>query len=462
MTKQTTIKFPTVKEQLKRIKGSVVPAEIVSEGELAERLDKSRVTGEPLRIKQGFDATAPDLHIGHAVSLWKLKTFQDLGHTVIFLIGDYTAMVGDPSGKSKTRPTLTRKQVAENAKTYCDQVGHILETKKIEIRFNSEWHSNRNIYEFLDLCSRYTVRRMLERDDFWKRFTAEQPISMLEFLYPLLQSYDSVELQADIELGGTDQRFNLMLARHIQRAYGQEPQVLLFMPLLRGTDGSEKMSKSLGNTIGITDPPEEIYGKIMSIPDELLWEYTLSASGMQNEQLSGVLSDLKSLGLDRIESPDNPDALKLPKGVELNPGSRNADPYLLKQLLAKQVVTRYCGNSEVAEEVCQQFLSRFRDHEWPSFKKLLESESAVQIDQKTEWLPRIIVQAGAAKSNGEAQRLIKAGAVAIDRVKVDDNSDRWDITIDKPFVMKVGKRRFFAVYNDEEQLTDIDRHCDNR
>ncbi|MDP8228060.1 MAG: tyrosine--tRNA ligase, partial [Candidatus Electryoneaceae bacterium] len=227
----TNLQFPSVDEQIRRIQDDVAPAEIIDEEDLAKRLERSIKENRPLRVKQGFDASAPDLHIGHAVSLWKLKTFQDLGHTVIFLIGDFTAMIGDPSGKSKTRPRLTRSQVEVNAQTYREQVSKILDPEKIEIRFNSEWHADRNIYDFLELTSHYTVRRMLERDDFWKRFWEELPISMMEFLYPLIQAYDSVALKADIEVGGTDQKFNLVLGRHIQRAYEQEPQVLLLMPL---------------------------------------------------------------------------------------------------------------------------------------------------------------------------------------------------------------------------------------
>jgi len=412
-------RFPPVKEQLERLKESVSPIEIVSEDELAERIDHSRTEERSLRIKQGFDASSPDLHLGHAVSIWKLKTFQDLGHKVFFVIGDFTAMIGDPSGKSKTRPRLTREQVEVNARTYQEQVSRILDPDRTEIVFNSEWHSKRDIYDFLDLSSRYTVRRMLERDDFWKRFTKEQPISMLEFLYPLIQAYDSVALKADIEVGGNDQKFNLILARHIQRAYNQEPQVAFLMPLLRGTDGSDKMSKSLANSIGITDDPNDLYGKVMSIADELTKEYYVLASG------------LKQMDIDQAISKN--------------------DPYKTKHLLAETIVSRYY-NSEIAREAAHNFLARFKEKEWPSHSELIINKSVVKIEKDIEWLPRIMTAARAVKSNSDAMRLIKSGAVAIDGEKLSSDKKSWDIKIGKPFIVKVGKRRYFLVYKGEEQL----------
>jgi tyrosyl-tRNA synthetase len=359
--------FPPVDEQLERLKGSVAPTEIISEENLAEKLERSRKENKPLRIKQGFDASAPDLHIGHAVSIWKLKTFQDLGHRVIFLIGDFTGMVGDPSGKSKTRPRLTREQVEANAETYRQQVFRILAPELTEIRFNSEWHAKRDIYKFLELASHYTVRRMLERDDFWKRFQAEQPISILEFLYPLIQAYDSVALEADVELGGTDQKFNLVLTRHIQRAFEQEPQVVFLMPLLCGTDGNEKMSKSLDNAIGIIDAPEEMYGKIMSISDELLPEYYRMASGLNDQSLKNALS--------------------------------SDDPFKLKNGLARLITSRYYDD-EAARNAGAQFLERFKEKNLPTHAELIESGLTVKVDSDVEWLPKIIVASGAVKSNG--------------------------------------------------------------
>ncbi len=411
-------KFPAVQDQLERLKESVEPTEIVSEDELAERIDKARSENRPLRVKQGFDASSPDLHIGHGVSIWKLKTFQDLGHQVIFVIGDFTAMIGDPSGKSKTRPVLTREQVEENARTYHKQVFKILDPDKTEIRFNSEWHGKRNIYDFLELCSHHTVRRMLERDDFWKRFNAEQPITMLEFLYPLLQAYDSVALKADVELGGSDQKFNLVLGRHIQRAYGQEPQLLFLMPLMRGIDGNEKMSKSLGNTIGFIDEPDDMYGKVMSISDDLLTEYYKYGSGLTTAEIEKVLA--------------------------------SEDSYRIKHSLAKIIVNRYHRGID-GDALEKHFLARFRDKGLPSIEELVENGNVVKSENDVEWLPRLISSAGAAKSNGEANRLIKSGAVSIDGEKI-SGKDNLDIEIEKPIIIKVGKRRFFLVYKDEEQL----------
>lgn len=426
----TKCPFLPVDEQLRRIKDDVSPVEIIDEEELASRLELSIKENRPLRVKQGFDASAPDLHIGHAVSLWKLKTFQDLGHKVIFLIGDFTAMIGDPSGKSKTRPRLSRQQVETNAQTYREQVSKILDPEKIEIRFNSEWHAQRDIYQFLDLAGRFTVRRMLERDDFWKRFNAEQPISILEFLYPLVQAYDSVALKADIEMGGTDQKFNLVLGRHIQRAYEQEPQVVLLMPLLRGTDGNDKMSKSLGNAIGITDPPEEMYGKLMSIADDLLDEYYTMASGISSGHKG------------RTDIP-------------VRPEHRQDDPYQSKHRLANLIVERYHGLNK-ALKASDHFLSRFRDHDLPSMQELIQTGAVISVGKAVEWLPRIMVMAGAAKSNGEAMRLIEAGAVAINGQKITVGAEETlDISTDAPCILKVGKRRIYLICHDEEQLSDL-------
>ena len=419
---QTHTKFLPVKEQISRLKDGVAPVEIIDMEGLTLKLEQSRSENRPLRVKQGFDASAPDLHIGHSVSIWKLKTFQELGHKVVFLIGDFTGMVGDPSGKSKTRPRLTREEVEVNAQTYRDQVYKILDPEMTEVRFNSEWHGQRNIYEFLELTSHYTIRRMLERDDFWKRFQAEKPISIMEFLYPLIQAYDSVALKADIELGGTDQKFNLVLTRHIQRAYGQDPQVLLLMPLLCGTGGKEKMSKSLGNAIGITDSPDDIYGKIMSIPDDMIREYYLMCSGIENREIDNILSQ--------------------------------NDPYQAKHKLANTIVSKYYDENK-ARCAAQQFLSLFKNKDLPSPAELIEDNAAVRIDNEVEWLPRIIVTAGGAKSNAEANRLIKAGAVSIDCVKVQAEGKNLDIRIEAPFILKVGKRRFYLIYRNEEQLKQL-------
>ncbi|MFN3820829.1 MAG: tyrosine--tRNA ligase [bacterium] len=400
-------------EQLRRIKSAVSPLEIISEEELLERLRRSYLRGEPLIVKQGFDASAPDLHLGHAISLWKLRSFQDLGHKVIFLIGDFTGMVGDPSGRSRTRPRLSRNEVLRNAQTYRDQVFRILDPdpEKLEIRFNSEWHSSRTIEEFLELCSRWTVRRMLERDDFWQRFQAEEPISILEFLYPLIQAYDSVALKADIELGGGDQRFNLMLTRHIQRSFGQEPEVIILMPLLRGTDGAEKMSKSLGNAIGITDSPQEMYGKLMSIPDLLLEEYLLLTSGWEEEEVKRQM--------------------------------REKEPYELKHTLAYQVVSRFYGE-EQAEKAQRSFLDLFRDHRLPTVQELKSQGLVVEMPQGKVWLPKLMVDVKVVPSTSEALRLIRSGAVEWDGVKV-KAVPVAEVEVTGEHIVKVGKRRFFAV-----------------
>src|SRR5882724_7026674 len=276
--------FKPVDEQLKYIKkGS---AEIIREAELREKLEKSRTSGTPLRVKAGFDPTAPDLHLGHTVLLRKLKHFQDLGHTVIFLIGDFTGMIGDPTGRSATRPPLSREQIAENADTYKTQVFKILDAKKTVVDFNSRWFSKFSAEDFVRLAAKYTVSQMLEREDFHKRFQEEKPIAVHELLYPLAQGYDSVALEADVELGGTDQKFNLLVGRELQRAYGQPSQVVLTTPIIEGLDGVQKMSKSLGNAIGINEPPGEMYGKVMSISDEMMWRYYELLTDVRSEQIA--------------------------------------------------------------------------------------------------------------------------------------------------------------------------------
>jgi len=282
--------FPPVAEQLEYLKKGA--AEIIRESELREKLEHSRQTGKPLRVKLGLDPTAPDLHLGHTVVLRKLKHFQDLGHTVIFLIGDATGIIGDPTGRNVTRPPLSRAEIEKNAETYKAQAAKLLDTRKTEVRYNSEWLFKLDFEAFIRLAAKYTLSQMLERDDFHKRFQQEQPISLHELLYPLAQGYDSVALEADVELGGTDQKFNLLVAREIQRAYGQTPEVVLTTPLLEGTDGVQKMSKSYGNYVGITETPAEMFGKLMSISDELMWRYwelltDTSLAGIQAMQAQG-------------------------------------------------------------------------------------------------------------------------------------------------------------------------------
>src|SRR5579862_1117519 len=284
--------FAAVDEQLAYIKkGS---AEIIREAELRAKLEKSRVTGKPLRVKLGMDPTARDLHLGHTVVLRKLKHFQDLGHTVIFLIGDFTGMIGDPTGRSATRPPLSREQIEQNAETYKAQVFKILDEQKTVIDFNRRWFANFTADDFIRLAAKYTVSQMLEREDFHKRFREEKPIAVHELLYPLAQGYDSVALEADVELGGTDQKFNLLVGRELQRAYGQEPQVVLTTPILEGLDGVQKMSKSLGNAIGIHEPPLEMYGKIMSISDEMMWRYYELLTDVSASEIEGMQQQVRS------------------------------------------------------------------------------------------------------------------------------------------------------------------------
>ena len=304
--------FPEVDEQLAYLrKGSF---EIIRESDLRERLEKSRAAGKPMRVKAGFDPTAPDLHLGHTVLIRKLKHFQDMGHTVIFLIGDFTGLIGDPTGRSATRPPLSREQIDANAETYKAQVFKILDREKTEVRFNSEWLDKLGYEGIIRLAAKFTVSQMLEREDFHKRFMEEKPIALHELLYPLAQGYDSVALEADVELGGTDQKFNLLMGRELQRHYGQAPQIVLTMPLLEGTDGVQKMSKSYGNYIGITEAPQEMFGKVMSISDELMWRYY------------ELLTDVSMADIERMKS-------------EVAAGT--AHPMKLKQELGKRIVADF-------------------------------------------------------------------------------------------------------------------------
>jgi tyrosyl-tRNA synthetase len=336
--------FPPVDEQLAYIKKGA--AEIVKESELHAKLERSLRAGKPLRVKAGFDPTAPDLHLGHTVLLRKLKHFQDLGHTVIFLIGDFTGMIGDPTGRSATRPPLSREQIAENAETYKAQVFKILDSKKTVVDFNSRWFSKFSAEDFIRLTAKYTVSQMLEREDFHKRFQEERPIAMHELLYPLAQGYDSVALEADVELGGTDQKFNLLVGREIQRAYGQESQVVLTTPILEGLDGVNKMSKSLGNAIGIHEPPLEMYGKIMSISDEMMWRYYELLTDVRSEQIAAMKKDA---------------------------GSGKAHPMALKKELARTIVADF-HSTEAAAKAGEDWARQFQQQEIP------ESISEVRIE----------------------------------------------------------------------------------
>jgi len=400
-------KFKPVAEQLEYLKKGV--AEIIREDEFVSKLKRSHDTGKPLRAKLGVDPTAPDIHLGHMVVIEKLRQFQILGHKAVFLVGDFTAMVGDPTGQSETRPPLSREQVNANAKTYLDQVFKILDPKKTEIRYNSEWLDKLTSYEIVRLCAKYRVARMLEREDFHKRLSEQQPISMHELLYPLLVAYDSVMLEADVELGATEQKFNLLMGRDIQREYGQESQVCMTVPILVGLDGQRKMSKSLGNYVGITEPPGEMFGKLMSVPDDLMWSYW---------QLLTVLTDNDITDLRR----------KVAAG--------QAHPMSVKTALAKRIVCDFHGN-EAAERAANEFQRVFRDRQAPEDIP----ENYIGSEPGKMRLSRALVRLGAADSRAEAERLIKQGAVEIDGIVVTDPTFEFDLSIPRRYLLKVGKKK---------------------
>lgn len=399
-------------EQLELIRRGA--AEIINEEELLRKLRRSDETGEPLRIKAGFDPTAPDLHVGSAVVIRKMRHFQELGHEVIFLIGDFTGMIGDPSGKSETRKQLSRQEVEENARTYQRQIYKILDPEKTRIAFNSEWCGKMSFEDVIGLTSRYTVARILERDDFAKRMANNQPISVLELLYPLVQGYDSVALQADVELGGTDQKFNLLVGRVIQREYGQEPQVILTMPLLEGVDGVQKMSKSLGNHIGINEPPEEIYGKTMSIADGLMWKYFELATEEPQREIEAMRRQVEAGRLHPKEA---------------------------KQRLARAIVTLYHGADRAAAAE-EQFEKVFARKELPEDIQPLRLERS-ELSNGKVWIVKLLVVAGFARSNGEGRRLVQQGGVRINQQEV--TSDNCDVEIRDGDVLQAGKRRFARI-----------------
>lgn len=390
-----------VQRQLAHIRRGAV--EIIDERELADKLR----AGRPLRVKAGFDPTAPDLHLGHTVLIQKLKHFQDLGHQVIFLIGDFTGMIGDPTGKSETRRALTRQEVLANAETYKRQVFKILDPNRTEVAFNSTWMDTLGAADFVRLCSHYTVARMLERDDFHKRFTAEQPISIHEFLYPLAQGYDSVALQADVELGGTDQKFNLLMGRHLQREYGQAPQTILTMPLLEGLDGVHKMSKSLGNYVGIDEPPAAMFGKLMSISDALMWRYYELLSDKSLEAVAALRAAVEA---------------------------GQVHPKTAKEDLAEELVARYHG-ADAAAAAREEFGAVFGGGGVP--EDIPEYHAAPGAT-----LADVLAASGVCASKAEAKRLCKQHAVAIDGRKEEDFGFSFPAGV---FVLKVGKKRFLKV-----------------
>ncbi|BCX82786.1 tyrosyl-tRNA synthetase [Methylomarinovum caldicuralii] len=381
--------------------------EILPQQELVERLR----SGRRLRVKAGFDPTAPDLHLGHTVLLNKLKQFQDLGHETIFLIGDFTAMIGDPTGKIQTRPPLTRDEVIENARTYEEQIFKILDPEKTLVMFNSSWMNAMSAADLIQLAGKYTVARMLERDDFSKRYQSGQAIAIHEFLYPLIQGYDSVALRADVELGGTDQKFNLLVGRHLQESYGQKPQVVITLPLLEGLDGVQKMSKSLGNYIGITEPPEEQFGKLMSISDELMWRYfeLLSFRPMAE------IEDWKRAC------------------------AEGANPRDFKVRLALEIVARFHGE-EAARKALEQFEARFRRGALPED---LETVIVTAPEPEGIGIAHLLREVGLVKSTSEALRMIRQGAVRIDGERVED--PKKVIPPGQIHIFQVGKRRFAKV-----------------
>ncbi len=400
-----------VDEQIELIERGVV--DCISREELVKKLERSRETGVPLKIKAGFDPTAPDLHLGHTVLLQKLKHFQELGHDVYFLIGDFTGLIGDPTGKSETRKPLTREDIARNAETYKEQVFKILDPYKTKIAFNSEWLGKLDSFEMIRLASELTVARMLERDDFKNRFENGKPISIHEFLYPLIQGYDSVAMEADVELGGTDQLFNVLMGRDMQRSRNQEPQIVLTLPLLEGLDGVNKMSKSLRNYIGITDPANEIYGKVMSISDSLMYRYY------------ELLSDLST-----------PEIAQLKEDVE----GGKLHPKAVKQMLARELTARF-HSDEAALQAEQNFDNVFARNSLPDDLK----EYVVQ-GSEAIWLPKLLAKAELVNSTSDGRRMIKQSAVSIDGEKITDVD--YKVQPEGQIILKVGKRRFCKVVFD--------------
>jgi len=410
----------TIDEQLAYLtKGA---EETIRVEELKAKLERSARTGKPLRVKVGFDPTAPDIHLGHTVLIRKMKHFQDLGHTVIFLVGDFTGLIGDPSGQNVTRKPMTPEEIAANAETYKKQVFKILDAEKTVVDFNSRWLGKLSGRDWITLCSKYTVARILERDDFSKRMKEQRPIALHELLYPLAQAYDSVALQADVELGGTDQKFNLLVGRTIQPEYGQEPQVIMTTPILEGLDGVQKMSKSLGNYIGINEPPAEIFGKVMSISDDLMWRYYLLLTDMTQQQIE-----------------------ELRKSVS----SGQAHPLEVKKSLARRMAADFHG-AEAAAQAQKDFEAQFQRAAMPSDvpTQTLQRSGSLR-------LPQLLVKLGLSKSNSEAQRKIKEGAVYLAFPHLDPpvwerkTDPNWELDLARcqsdVLVLRVGRRMVRAL-----------------
>jgi tyrosyl-tRNA synthetase len=401
--------FPPLNEQMDAIKRGA--AEIIREEDLTRKIEHSLKTGKPLTVKLGCDPSRPDLHLGHSVVLRKLRQFQDLGHHAVLIVGDFTGMIGDPSGRSKTRPALSLEETRRNGQSYFEQATKILSTKKIQMLYNSEWLGTMTFSDVIGLASKYTVARMLERDDFEKRYRAGEPISIHEFLYPLAQAMDSVAIRADIELGGTDQKFNLLVGREIQRENGIEPQVAITLPILVGTDGVEKMSKSLDNYIAISESPREIYGKTLSIPDTLIADYFL------------LTTDLPPAEIDQIRRQVN---------------AQSVNPRDVKRRLARELVRLYHSEKDARaaeEEFDRIFVKKDLPDDIP--------ERAIKAEEGGVSILRLLTETGLASSNGEARRLIDQGGVSIDGVRITDSNTT--IPLSTGVIVKVGKRKFLKV-----------------
>ena len=403
-------KFKPVGEQLSYLEKGA--AEIIRTDELKSKLEKSAQTGKPLRVYLGVDPTAPDIHLGHTVVLRKLKHFQDMGHTAIFLIGDFSAMIGDPSGQSETRPALTREQVDANAKTYLDQVYKILDPEKTEVRYNSEWLGKMSSYEVVRICGHYRLARMLEREDFRTRLAENQPISVHELLYPLLTAYDAVALQSDVEIGATEQKFNLLVHRDIQREFGQPSQVAFTMPILVGLDGERKMSKSLGNYIGITEAPGEMFGKLMSISDVLMWPYY------------ELLTDFPWPVIVRLRE-------------EVRTGVLH--PMEAKMQLAHAIIAGFHGE-EAAKKAAEEFRRVFRERQAPE-----EAPRLALARSAPKRLSALLAELKLVASRAEAERLIKQGGVEIDGQRADDVKREVDLSKPGEFLLRAGKKKFLRI-----------------
>jgi len=399
----------TIDEQLAFLRKGAV--DLIREEDLRAKLERSARTGVPLKVKFGADPTAPDIHLGHTVAIRKLKAFQELGHTVVFLIGDFTSLIGDPSGRSTTRPRLTREEINANAETYKTQIFKLLDPERTVIDFNSRWMDRLGSDGFVRLASHVTVKQILERDDFQKRINEERPVALHELLYPLVQGYDSVALGTDVELGGTDQKFNLLVGRNLQREYEQEPQVVITMPLLEGTDGVQKMSKSLGNYVGIDEPPAEMFGKVMSITDTLMWRYY------------ELLTDL---------TPEEISRLKVSVGV------LDRNPRDLKIELAKRIIKDF-HSAEAADAAEEEFERIFKRREMP------DVVAEVPVASGTWKLPRLIVETKLAPSMAEARRLIEQGGVRVDNERITRPEAEVELHDGRAVLLQVGKRRFLSV-----------------